>query len=257
MVKWRLALIFSLFFNANASAVMNVATIDWCPFICPMSLSKPGLLVEYTKEVFIDAPIEINFEVYPWSRAIKLANEGKVDALLAPAKNEAPRLLFPDVEIGIQRFCFFSRQNDPWQYHNPESINKRTIIHPRDTLPTPLHQANLSADFITYPYNDNFLPTSTDILLKTDRVDTVMMTYYSMLHFLNSKQLTGKVRLSGCVSRQKLYLAFTPNKASRPKIEILMGYYHKNITKLKKKHYFSKLLKKYNIKQYPTENDWK
>jgi polar amino acid transport system substrate-binding protein len=232
--------------SINAQASMTIATIDWCPFICPSSMTKPGMLVEYTREIYGDVEIELNFEVYPWSRAIKMANEGKVDALLAPARNEAPLLVFPDTEIGIQRFCFFSRADDPWQYNNPASLNARTIIHPKNTLPDLFKSNEHKAVFITYPYNNAYMPTSTDILLKA-RVDSFMMTYASVKYFLNQKQLVNKIHLSGCVTEQKLFLAFTPNSKKQKKIKKLMVHFERNVARLSKQRFFEKLVKKYQV----------
>ena len=37
---------------AAFSETINIAAIDWCPFICPNDSEKPGLLLEYTKTIF-------------------------------------------------------------------------------------------------------------------------------------------------------------------------------------------------------------
>lgn len=247
MLKIRSLCLACLFFSAQSTASITIATIDWCPFICPNDSGKPGLLVEYTKAIFGDLDKDINFVVYPWSRAIKMTNEGKVDALLSPAKSEAPGLLYPEHEIGIQQFCFFSRYDDPWFYDGLSSINERTVIYPSDALPDIFKNAKHSAVLINYPYNDAYMPKATDILLK-GRVDSFMMTSHSVMHFVNQNKLNARIRKSGCVHQQKLYLAFSPSKALSGKIRPLLNRFDKNITKLKRKQYFDTLLEKYDMK---------
>ena len=231
---------------ANESSI-KVAVIDWCPFICPDDPERPGMLVEYTRAIFLPSDVSVDFVVHNWSRAIKLAREGKVDALLAPAKDEAPSLKFPDTEIGVQRFCFFSRAEDPWEYQGPDSLNGRAIIHVRNALPLQLRQNDYEASLISYPYNDAYMPTSTEIMLKK-RVDSVLMTLYSMQDFLNQRRLHKQIKLSGCVSEQKLYLAFTPAANQGDKVKQWMKVYNRQIGVLRQQQYFDKLLTKYRLK---------
>lgn len=247
MLKLKFFSIVLLFCSTQCLASITIATIDWCPFICPNNSEKPGLLVEYTKAIYADSGKQLNFVVYPWSRAIKMTNEGKVDALLSPAKNEAPHLLYPQQEIGLQQFCFFSRTEDPWDYQNLDSMNGRTIIYATDALPQIIKDADHKAIMVGYPYNDAYMPRATDILLK-GRIDSFMMTSHSVLHFLSQNDLKSRIRLSGCVHQQKLYLAFSPAKNLSDKIQPLINLFDENISRLKADAYFDKLLQKYDMK---------
>ncbi len=247
MLTIRLLCCALLLFSSKLFAALTIATIDWCPYICPNDNIRPGLLVEYTKEIYRDLNEEVHFEVYPWSRAIKMVNEGKVDALLSPAKNEAPGLVYPQQEIGVQQFCFFKRSNDKWRYKDINSIANRSIIYPSDALPDAIANAKHQAVLISYPYNDAYLPKATDILLK-GRVDNFMMTSHSVIHYLGQTKLKKQISSAGCVAQQKLYLAFSPAKNLQHKIKPLLSRFDRNIIKLKKQGYFDTLLRKYDMK---------
>jgi len=86
---------------------IKIAAIDWCPQIC-LDVDKPGYTVDLIKEVFKDSKYTLVIDVFPWTRAIQLVSNGHYDALLAPAKKEAPNLIFPDIAVGYQQMCFFT-----------------------------------------------------------------------------------------------------------------------------------------------------
>ncbi len=228
------------------SETINISTIDWCPFICPSNSEYPGLLVEYTKAIYSKTGLNVSFKVYPWSRAIKNTERGSSDALLAPAKNEAPKLVFPETEIGTQRFCFFSLKEDSWKYEKPESVIGKKILYPQDALPEVLKKFRKKAKFIKKPYSFDYLRQTTG-MLQFGRTETVLMTYYSMVDYLNKNNLSDRIILSGCVTSQNLYLAFSPDPKKKKRVEKLIAIFERNIKILKREKYFEGLLSKYKL----------
>lgn len=87
---------------------LKIASIDWCPQICP-GQTKAGYVTDTVKKVFEGGPYQLSIKQYPWSRAILLVRTGKAHALLAPAKAEAPDLVFPVNEIG-EMVGYFDRE---------------------------------------------------------------------------------------------------------------------------------------------------
>lgn len=188
----------------------------------------------------------MKFDAYPWSRALLTTEKGSKDAVLAPAKHEAPNLLFPESAIGFQRFCFFSLREDDWQYTTPASIKNRTIIYPQDALPEVLKNNQYKDNLIPYAFSEGFLDSTSTMLLK-HRVDGVLMTYYSMLYFLTARKMIDKIKSSGCVSRQDIYIAFSPASHKQGKIKNLMIIFEREIQTLNKKSFFEQLLQKYQL----------
>jgi len=237
-----------LFFATNVTCEsIKIATIDWCPLICPNDAEKPGLLVEYTKAIFDRQGYHIKFTCYPWSRAINVTLKGDVDAVLAPAKSEAPELIYPESNIGVQRFCFFVRKEDTWKYQTPDSIIGRNIIHPQDALPTELFAVKHKAARIdARSYNDKYMDGTTK-QLQAKRYDSILMTYYSMIDFLQKNNLSDHIKFAGCVSSQNLYLAFSPHSQKQEFAKRLIDIFEREIKELQKNNYFENLLIKYNL----------
>ena len=100
---------------------LKIAAIDWCPQICVNEL-KAGYTVDLINKVYEDSLYELDIDVFPWARAIKYVSEGQYDALLAPAKKEAPDLVYPNFSVGSQRMCFFTSASNPWRYSGEESL---------------------------------------------------------------------------------------------------------------------------------------
>ena len=229
------------------SQTIKIATIDWSPYVCVSNNKYPGILVEYVKAIYANTDYKIEFREYPWSRSIKMTEAGEVDAILAPAKNEAPNLIFPETNIGTQRFCMFTLKEDLWKYTGPKSVSGRLVIYPQDALPEELsiiiHNETM---FYKMPYNSTYISKSTELLL-CKRYNTILMTYYAVTDYLNKNNLSDRIKSSGCVSSQKLYLAFSPNQKKQKRIKQLIEIFEKEILQLKKSNYFQKVLKKYQL----------
>ena len=91
------------------------------------------MIIELVHEVFKDSQYEITLNYYPWSRAIKNVLQGKSDALLYPAKAEAPSLIYPKLPVGTQRMCFFTKIDSDWTYTTPTSLKNMQIGIATDT----------------------------------------------------------------------------------------------------------------------------
>ncbi|BDX05638.1 hypothetical protein [Planctobacterium marinum] len=195
----------------RANVPFTVATIDWCPYICDINSDRPGVLVEIVREVYKNTEFEPEFLVLPWSRAIREVESGKHMALLAPAKSEAPNLLYPKHPIGTQRFCFFSRQEDNWQYRLPEDIAQRKVVYPVDGLPLELRYLQSETNQLQgLSFQDSFEGQTSELLLQ-GYIDSILITESSMLYFQYEHKHQNKIRTSGCLAEDELYLAFTPS----------------------------------------------
>ncbi len=203
--------------------------------------------MEYAQAIFKNTPYTLEFRAYPWSRAIKNASTGDTLALLGPAKEEAPLLIFPPSEIGHQRFCFYTRTDDPWMYDKPSSVVGRSFILLADTFPDVLKPYEKKAYF-NYIQNSETSTEQAINLLKFRRTDTIMRTYNNMVMYLNKDIVLKKsIKFSNCVSKQNLYLAFTPINERSELVMKLIKIHEENIAKLQKHNFLEKLLVKYNI----------
>ena len=69
--------------NLNRSKVtLTLAADNWCPFNCQPNSTYPGYMIEIAQQVFAEYNININYQVIPWSRALRLCRAGIISAVV-------------------------------------------------------------------------------------------------------------------------------------------------------------------------------
>ena len=238
-------------YSLNAES-LRVSTIDWCPQICPQG-ELPGYVIETAQKIFADSPYELSTKDYPWTRAIKLVEAGDNHALLSPAKEEAPNLLFPKHEIGIQRMCFFTKKESAWQYSGLESLAGLKIGVANDTSIEELndYMKKNQKQFGSLPYNDTYIEKSIK-KLDADRIDTFIFTYNSTIYEMSQKGILEKYRSAGCVSVAKIYMAFTPDPSKAKSVKKMSDYFDSKMKALKESGDIKVIMKRYNLEDWQT-----
>jgi len=237
-----------LIMPASYAETLKIAAIDWCPQIC-VKESKPGYTVDLINKVYEDSPYSLEIDVFPWSRAIKYVSEGKYDALLAPAKKEAPNLVFPRFSVGSQRMCFFTSTSNPWRYSGEESLSNMQVGLAFDASIEELNQyIKIHPEkFQFQPYHERFVAQNAKKVLK-GRMDAFLFTKNSTLYELEKVGLHGVIKNSGCVSQAKIYLAFTANKDKAATISSAIDFFDFRIEQLIQSGFVNKLHRQYAIK---------
>ena len=241
----------TLAFSSNAEP-LRVSTIDWCPQICPEG-KLPGYVIETAQKIFKDSPYELSTKDFPWTRAIKLVEDGENHALLSPAKAEAPKLLFPKHEIGIQRMCFFTQKESSWQYTGLASLKGLKIGVANDTSIEELNEYmnNNKKQFGVLPYNNTYIKKSIK-KLEANRIDTFIFTYNSTVYEMHERGVFNKYRSAGCVSVAKIYMAFTPDTSKTASVEKMMQYFDSKMEALKKSGDIKTIMKRYGLEDWQT-----
>ena len=208
---------------------IKVAAIDWCPQIC-VNETRPGYTVELIKKIFQDSEYTLEIDLFPWSRAIKYVSEGKYDALLAPAKKEAPLLIFPNFPVGHQRMCFFIDANSAWRYENKQSLQGLKIGIANDASIEELNSyiKEHPEQFNYQPYHERFVAQNVGKLLKK-RIDTFIFTKNTTLY------------------EAEIFLAFTPADKKKQQINKMINYFNKRMAILINAGEINKLHQKYDI----------
>lgn len=231
---------------------LKVSTIDWCPQICPKG-DLPGYVIETAEKIFNDSPYELSTKDFPWTRAIKLVEDGDNHALLSPAKAEAPNLLFPKHEIGIQRMCFFTKKESNWQYTGLDSLKGLKIGVANDTSIEELNEYmdKNKKQFGFLPYNDTYIKKSIK-KLKAGRIDTFIFTYNSTVYEMHKREVFNQYRPAGCVSIAKIYMAFTPDAEKSDSVKKMMMYFDSKMEMLKKSGDIKAIMKRYELEDWQT-----
>ena len=234
--------------KSSSANHISIASIDWCPYIC-VGEDKQGVLIEYVKKIFAGTSYTLSFTPMPWARAIQETQAGRYQALLAPAKEEAPGLIFPARPLGYQVMCLFTRSEDSWQYDGLESLKGRRIVYGYGAYPASLDGAQKFAALYPMPYSKSFVRRGVKMVLKK-RTDTLLFTVYSTQYYLNSVGLADRMKNAGCVQRQAVYLAFTPSDAAQETRQALITLLDEKIETLEKQNTFETLLFDYGLKPH-------
>ena len=231
--------------------VINVAAIDWCPQIC-IEKENPGYLIDIIDKIYDETDYQLVIDFYPWSRAIKLVREGKVHAILAPAKSEAPDLLYPVNEVGTQTMCFFTNISSDWEYQNTESLQGMQIGIAQDTGLEELtnYRKQNPEQFQVQPYVERFVKQNAG-KLQNNRIDSFLFTLNATLHALNRLGINAQFRNAGCVSQSKIYFAFYNGKKNN-EVKEMMRVFDKKIVRMHKDGSVNNIMKKYQLENWKT-----
>mgnify|MGYP003385736467 FL=1 len=240
--------------NTKASAkpldektTITIAAIDWCPQICYQGQLQ-GYVIDLVKEAFKETQYQLDIQIYPWSRAIKLVNNGGADALLSPAKAEAPKLLFPETEVGKQQMCFFTSMDSTWTYSNVDSLKDKAVGIAADTSIEELNDyvKRNPQQFQYQPYHERYIIQNARKLDKK-RIDTFLFTKNSTVYELKKYNVWHKYRIAGCVSQAKIYMAFSPVKSMSKDISAMIEVFEQQMTKLNETSFTPQLMAKYGL----------
>jgi len=235
--------------QSTYAETIKVAAIDWCPQIC-INEEKRGYTIDVINKIFQGSEYTLDIDIFPWTRAIKYVSDGKYDALLAPAKKEAPHLTFPNFPVGHQRMCFFTDAKNPWRYENKQSLNGMQIGIAIDTSIEELNGyiKEHPEQFQYQPYHERYVAQNAGKVLKK-RVDAFLFTNNTTLYELKIEKLHNKIKNAGCVSEAGIFLAFTSVKQKKQHIDKMISYFNNRMAQLIKSGEINNILHNYGIEQ--------
>ena len=201
--------------------------------------------------VFAGSHYEVQAKTYPWTRAILGVYNGKSHALLSPAKNEAPQLLYPKYAIGIQRMCFFTAAQSDWEYQGLKSLKGLKIGIAYDTSIAELNDyvSTNKEQFEFIPYNHEFIERNLN-MLSHRRLDTFLFTYNSTIFTLKQLGLDTEYREAGCVSSEPIFMAFSPNPEQSEEINELIRFFEQRMHELSESGEIELIMESYGLEDW-------
>jgi len=238
--------------SANADEI-KLRSDAWCPYSCDPASDKQGILVEVAKIIFQKAGHTVDYGELNWARAIAEVREGKSDGLVDAYKSDAPDFIFPEEPVLISKMCFFVKEDDSWKFKGYDTLKGRQI--------SVINDYSYGEKFDAYiQKNANQGDRTITILSGMDltrrrikqiaagRIDTVLEDWFvfpskvkSRQQMKEYKQIKGFKNV-GCLRGEKLYIAFTPNKASSHTYADLLT---KGIREMKASGELEKIINKY------------
>tara|TARA_Y100000782_G_scaffold61255_1_gene67259 strand:+ start:607 stop:1374 length:768 start_codon:yes stop_codon:yes gene_type:complete len=247
-------LVFIFLFSAQAVAeeqeVIEIAAIDWCPQLCPAH-TNPGYITELVEQIYGSTNYHLNIKTYPWSRALSMVRKGEVDAVLSPARAEAPDLMYPHYEVGVQRMCFFTLASNSWEYDGVSSLAGLQFGVASDTSLEELNDytALNPQQFQFQPYHERYILQQAE-KLKRGRIDAFLFTYNSTRYTLQQADQWSGFRSAGCVSNAKVYMAFTPSEGLQAKIRQMMDAFDQGMKQLEREAKPPLIMQRYGLEYW-------
>lgn len=227
---------------------LKIAQLEWCPEICP-GQERPGYIVELLEAVFAGSGYTLEYTTYPWSRALSSTKGGASLAVIAPAKKEAPYLLYPEQPVGIQRACFYTRSTSGWTYEGLASLPGQRIGLPADMSLEEIHDYVMDNrdQFYFQAITGRYLQLSIN-MLKTGRLDAFGFTENAVIYQLR-RDFAGEeaIRQAGCVSTTPVYLAFTPTDRYGALRDQVMHFFDDRVAQMRKDGTVTALMARYGL----------
>ncbi|WP_434952861.1 substrate-binding periplasmic protein [Shewanella sp. HL-SH4] len=200
--------------SAKIPSEITLATTNWPPYTSGSSPDKPGIVYEYITEILAKNGITLRIERYPWSRAIKMANDNNdIHGLLTAVYEEAPKLLFTRTPVMNYKVNFYTAIDNHWLYQDQRSLN---------SMPSPLciilgyGYGSPIDEFIHDEANKTRLHILTggnaqQRLVKMLEYKRVAVIIEDELVIESYTKKSTNIRFAGTLSDSPFYVAFNPN----------------------------------------------
>ena len=202
---------------------VKIATDPWCPYVCEQQDDKPGILLEIAQQAFAEKGYLAEFVLLNWARAIKKARQGEVQGIIGAYRSDSPDFIFGTEHLATSQMCFYSRPDDNWQYSDLSSLDDRVIslingYSYGDLFDTyVLQQQAMGRNTLIKAYGKETLKQRI-ALLNNNKLNTIIEDN-RVIDWVN-RQLDKdqQLKLAGCLSPDKLYIAFSPNSNLSPRL---------------------------------------
>lgn len=236
-------------FNVFAIAKPIVMVSDeWCPYICTPEEQDKGYVVEVVQAAFMAMSQPTQFEIQPFSRALKSVQQNKIDIVLAVNHEQLERyqLQASNQPVGHYSNDFYVEKNDLWQYERPRDLYGKQLAIIRG-----------------YSYGvtlDNFLPLLAGVYrasgasplemnlkrLSKGRVNVLLGNRLVVDYVAHREQLTGQVRYAGTEGPPvALYIGFSQHAAT----DGLVQLYEQGLGLIKASGQYREILERYQVAQ--------
>ncbi|MCZ8113759.1 hypothetical protein [Silanimonas sp.] len=195
------------------------ASDEWCPYVCFES-TRPGYLVELAHAIFEAPARPVEIRRMSWLRAIREAEEGRIDGVLGAAPGESDSLLYPARPAAGDPPAFAVRIDDPWIFNSASDLLGRRIGLTQDYRFGPgLDRALFPSGPAAAPAIEplaNERPTWSNLRkLVEGRIDTVLDNGHVLRHEVERSGFFPAVRIMDSGIENRVFMAFPDTRTGR------------------------------------------
>jgi polar amino acid transport system substrate-binding protein len=245
-----LLLLFSPHLYSEVKETVTLGADLWCPYNCQPNTERPGYVVEIAHSIFTRAGYGFEYKVLPWTRAIKLAENGKISGIIGAGKKETPNFIFPSAPVGISHHTFYTNAFSSWKYNGIDSLRNIQL-----GVVQSYSYGGLYNKYISIQKNKPFVQSLAGngslkrliAMLVLKRID-VLIEDENVLQY-NKKHLGMKeiIVAKGIAFKENVYIAFSPviNSSS-----LYASIFDEGIKSMNSSGELDTILKKYSVKKF-------
>ncbi len=196
-----------------SAETISLVTDPWCPYACQPDSDRPGYMIELAKAVFEPMGHSVEYRIMPFARAVTEVEQGKAFGLVGEQQvPERAGLIFPKVEQGQAKACFYTSQTSPWRYTDQASLKKQRI----GTINTYVYGAELdtalaaAGPVVSTGYGDQALINNVK-KLEAKRLDAIVEYEAVIAYKMKTESGFNKLRQAGCAKQaSNIYIPFSP-----------------------------------------------
>lgn len=247
-------LLLGIYLSSTAFAedkTIVIAGDNWCPINCSEDETDKGFMIDVATEALASSGYSVKYEEIPWTRAVGLAREGQIQAIVGAFKGDAPDFHFPQSPLlNISPNSLFVKTGSQWQFSDIRSFNDIRLgtIKGYDygEVLNAYIQSVVSTDdsSIVQIYGNDAVNRSIQFLLR-DRIDVFVETGPVFWYQAKQMGISDQVKQVGHVSEpEPCFIAFSPALGNSKELTSAL---EKGIGSLKKQGRIKKIAEKYGL----------
>lgn len=232
-----------------------IAADQWCPYNCVPNSDREGFQVEIVKEAFKPYGLNVIYKNMPYNRAIKLAEEGRIDGVFGTLKSESRYLVYPSQNVGYSVNVAVTQADNKWWYTALNKLDGKKILSIDGYSYGPKLDAYLKsgkAGSTQSMYGEDALQQALNVIA-AGRADVFFEDKNVAYNAILEMGLVGKVKIAGNITEpQPTYIAFSPLTDRQ---HDLVTKFDAGLQQLKKNGRLAAIYKKYNLSDLSIRGD--
>ena len=247
--KYILYIILLLPLNALANETLNVASDEWCPYICK-EVDKPGILIEVLNEIAKHERLKVNFTIIPLARSLVMLQQSKLDMVLALTEEHIAEF---NLKRSLEAYGgwyndFYVRKTTKWKFSSIENLKK--FIEQDNTLGiikgykygTAIDKLQEKSGKYIFSATGASPLTNLVAMLSKQRITVLLDSRFNIEYELQNKNISNLKHVGTDGGFVPLYIGYAPEI----KIKIV-DIFDRGILKLRATGQLSTILKRYSV----------
>lgn len=234
--------------NSIAKEII-IAADPWCPYNCEPNSSNPGFQVEVLREALKPFDISVRYRKMPYTRALKLAENNKIDGVFGALQGESQQLVFPDENVGFSYNVAVTQSDNNWWFVESEDLKGKNVVAIEGYSYGPKidkYLKNIIPTHVNWMYGEKALKQALK-LISVNRADVFFEDVNVVKHKIRELGLIGKLKVAGAVSApQPAYIAFS--KKANEQYDIVRKF-NEGVKRLRHEGRLKKIFDKYGLSE--------